>query len=55
MYVEKSHAAIEDDSTFLTAIYDALSIEVLTERKKEELVARRTTSKKQGKIREAMF
>ena len=51
VYVEKSHAAIEDDSTFLTAIYDALSIEVLTERKKEELVARRTTSKRQGKIR----
>ena len=50
VYVEKSHAAIEDDSTFLTAIYDALSVELLTERKKEELIARRTNSKKQGKI-----
>lgn len=50
VYVEKSHAVIKDDSIFLTAIYDALSIEVLTERKKEELIARRTNSKKQGKI-----
>ena len=53
VYVEKPHAAIEDDSIFLTAIYDALSIEVLTERKREELIARRTNSKKQGKLKDA--
>ena len=55
VYVEKSHAAIEDDSIFLTAIYDALSVELLTERKKEEIIARRTKPNKQGKIREEEF
>lgn len=55
VYVEKSHAAIEDDSIFLTAIHDALSVELLTERKERELIARRTAEGRPGRVREHEF